>query len=247
MSSGLTRLHCIKYHAVKSTCQILTSLLFHIGMHSEYIPTVWNTTQLWPPLFPTNISQAPGRFTVYIQHSNQHEPHEIAMCVDARFWYNNDTNTVVRNHKQGSWGQEERGVAYFPFAPNVPFEMIILVEPHQYKVESQTCVRVARAKFTGTHQLNSNISIHTYDLYSVPKPNCNIFVFVLVFFWEIPKFTLLPVNIAPTVNLIVLSTIIFIAMCTVAVLGLFPYCYNRFVCIVCIQQSALLLILLLLL
>ncbi|KAH3853523.1 galectin-6-like isoform X2 [Dreissena polymorpha] len=76
----------------------------------------------------------PSRFTVYIQQGNHHEPHEIAMCVDARFWFNNDTNTIVRNHKQGGWGSEERTVPYFPFAPNVPFEIMILVEHHHFKV-----------------------------------------------------------------------------------------------------------------
>ncbi|XP_052768312.1 galectin-4-like isoform X3 [Mya arenaria] len=75
-----------------------------------------------------------SRFTVYIQHGSHHEPHEIAMCVDARFWFNNESNSVVRNHKQGGWGSEERTIPFFPFAQNAPFEMIILVEHHQFKV-----------------------------------------------------------------------------------------------------------------
>ncbi|XP_052251319.1 uncharacterized protein LOC127858321 isoform X2 [Dreissena polymorpha] len=76
----------------------------------------------------------PSRFTVYIQQGNHHEPHEIAMCVDSRFWFNNETNTLVRNHKQGGWGSEERTVPYFPFAPNVPFEMTILVEHNHFTI-----------------------------------------------------------------------------------------------------------------
>ncbi|XP_052767583.1 galectin-4-like isoform X1 [Mya arenaria] len=75
-----------------------------------------------------------SRFTVYIQQGSHHEPHEIAMCVDARFWFNNESNSVVRNHKQGGWGSEERTIPFFPFAQNAPFEMIILVEHHQFKV-----------------------------------------------------------------------------------------------------------------
>ncbi|WAR20437.1 LEG4-like protein [Mya arenaria] len=77
---------------------------------------------------------SPDAFTVYIQQGSHHEPHEIAMCVDARFWFNNESNSVVRNHKQGGWGSEERTIPFFPFAQNAPFEMIILVEHHQFKV-----------------------------------------------------------------------------------------------------------------
>ncbi|XP_060597375.1 galectin-8-like isoform X3 [Ruditapes philippinarum] len=76
----------------------------------------------------------PSRFTVYLQQGSQHEPHHIGMCFDARFNYGNDRNVVVRNHKQGNWGQEERHVTHFPFMPNGNFEMIILIEPHCYKV-----------------------------------------------------------------------------------------------------------------
>jgi hypothetical protein len=78
-----------------------------------------------------------SRFTVYLQQGSQHEPHHIGMCFDARFNYGNDRNVVVRNHKQGNWGQEERHVTHFPFMPNGNFEMIILIEPHCYKVDNQ--------------------------------------------------------------------------------------------------------------
>lgn len=74
------------------------------------------------------------RFSVYLQHGVHHEPNLIAMCFDARFMYGNDRNCVVRNHKQGGWGTEEKYVPFFPFMPNTQFEMIILVEPHCFKV-----------------------------------------------------------------------------------------------------------------
>nr|ACA09732.1 tandem repeat galectin [Ruditapes philippinarum] len=76
----------------------------------------------------------PSRFTVYLQQGSQHEPHHIGMCFDARFNLGNDRNVVVRNPNQGNWGQEERHVTHFPFMPNGNFEMIILIEPHCYKV-----------------------------------------------------------------------------------------------------------------
>ena len=75
------------------------------------------------------------RFTVYLQHGPHHEPRDIAVCVDARFAYNNDRSVVVRNSCQhGAWGSEERHCPYFPFMQNASFDMMILVEPGQFKV-----------------------------------------------------------------------------------------------------------------
>ena len=72
---------------------------------------------------------------MYLQHGRHHEPHDISLCVDARFNYGNDRNVVVRNSKvSGGWGTEERGVPYFPFMPNASFDMIIMVEPYCWKV-----------------------------------------------------------------------------------------------------------------
>ena len=78
------------------------------------------------------------RFSVYLQSGSQYEPYDIGLCVDARFNYGNDRNTVVRVSKQsGSWGDEEKGISYFPFTPNMNFDMIIMVENHAYKVVRQ--------------------------------------------------------------------------------------------------------------
>ncbi|XP_053402891.1 galectin-3-like [Mercenaria mercenaria] len=74
------------------------------------------------------------RFTVYLQHGKHHEPPLIAMSVDARFTFGSDRNCLARNHKQDTWGQTERRISYFPFRPNVKFEMIILVERDCFKV-----------------------------------------------------------------------------------------------------------------
>lgn len=76
----------------------------------------------------------PGRISVYIQRGPDLEPVEIAFVIDARFNFGNDRSVIVRNHKQGSWGSEERYSPCFPFYPNTPFEMIILVESHAFKV-----------------------------------------------------------------------------------------------------------------
>ncbi|XP_045179375.2 galectin-3-like isoform X3 [Mercenaria mercenaria] len=75
-----------------------------------------------------------SRFTVYLQKGDSHEPPLVAMCVDARFVFGGDRNIVVRNHKDGNWGREERNISYFPFRPNASFEMIILVEQNCFKV-----------------------------------------------------------------------------------------------------------------
>jgi len=75
-----------------------------------------------------------GRFSVFLQHGPHHEPHEIAMVIDCRFNYGNDRNCIVKNHKQGNWGSEDRNSPYFPFVPNGAFEMMILVEHNSFKV-----------------------------------------------------------------------------------------------------------------
>ena len=60
---------------------------------------------------------------------------DIAMHFDIRFRYGDSVNTVVRNHCQGgSWGQEERGVSYFPFMPSANFDILILCEAQAFKV-----------------------------------------------------------------------------------------------------------------
>ncbi|XP_045179395.2 galectin-3-like isoform X2 [Mercenaria mercenaria] len=78
--------------------------------------------------------QKANRFTVYLQKGNRHEPPLVAMCVDARFDFGGDRNIVLRNHKDGDWGREEKQLSYFPFRPNESFEMIILVERNRFMV-----------------------------------------------------------------------------------------------------------------
>lgn len=102
------------------------------------VPFVHNAGGLYPNkmIFISGIPHPnPSRFTVYLQHGRHHEPNDIAICVDARFNYGNDRNVVVRNSKvSNAWGTEERNCPFFPFMPNTPFDMIIMVEPYCLKV-----------------------------------------------------------------------------------------------------------------
>lgn len=61
----------------------------------------------------------------------------IAFHFDVRFCFGNDRNVIVRNTKQSSWGHEERSLpgGYFPFQQDMYFELIILTEPHCFKVD----------------------------------------------------------------------------------------------------------------
>lgn len=60
----------------------------------------------------------------------------VAFHFDVRFHYGNDHNVIVRNTKQGNtWGPEERAVPFFPFQPNMFFEMIIMVDVNGFKVQ----------------------------------------------------------------------------------------------------------------
>nr|QHI46338.1 galectin [Sinonovacula constricta] len=107
-------------------------------IYNPPVPFVHNLGGLYPnKMIVLSGIPHPGasRFTVYIQRGHHHEPQEIAMCVDARFRFGSDNNVVVRNSKiSNNWGAEERHSPFFPFAHNVPFEMIILVEHNQFKV-----------------------------------------------------------------------------------------------------------------
>lgn len=64
---------------------------------------------------------------------------DIAFHFDVRFKYGSDRNVIVRNTKQrNSWGEEERYLpgGYFPFHPNMNFEVIILAEFYCFKVSN---------------------------------------------------------------------------------------------------------------
>ena len=63
---------------------------------------------------------------------------DIALHFDVRFKYGSDKHAIVRNAKPGTggWGSEERSLPFFPFVPNMFFEIMILVEYDRYKVST---------------------------------------------------------------------------------------------------------------
>lgn len=72
------------------------------------------------------------RFTINIQNGP-----DVAFHFDVRLKHGNDRNTIVRNSMQNKvWGGEERQLTYFPFVPDVFFELLLLVEQYSYKVYS---------------------------------------------------------------------------------------------------------------
>lgn len=55
---------------------------------------------------------------------------------------------VVRNSLiSGVWGQEERHGAMFPFIPGQGFELLILADAHQYKVDFFTLLVLTTSLF----------------------------------------------------------------------------------------------------
>ncbi|KAK6181701.1 hypothetical protein SNE40_009505 [Patella caerulea] len=71
-----------------------------------------------------------SRFSINLQAGS-----DLALHFDVRVNYGDTHNQVIRTHRQyGNFGPEERQQSYFPFMPNVNFDMIILVEPHCYKI-----------------------------------------------------------------------------------------------------------------
>jgi galectin-9 len=76
-----------------------------------------------------------GRFVVNLQNGQQNEPNEIPLHVSVRFNDPNDRRPVVvrTNRSYGNWGNEEREGGN-PFHPGAHFDMLILVEPNEFKI-----------------------------------------------------------------------------------------------------------------
>ncbi|XP_053402058.1 galectin-9-like [Mercenaria mercenaria] len=71
------------------------------------------------------------RVTINLQCGND----IVAFHFDVRFNCIGCRNAIIRTTKDSKgWGPEERGLPYFPFQPNMNFEMIILTELHCFKV-----------------------------------------------------------------------------------------------------------------
>ncbi|KAH3844541.1 hypothetical protein DPMN_086800 [Dreissena polymorpha] len=77
-----------------------------------------------------------SRFTVYLQHGPEDEPHEVAFVFDARFHYGASHNKIVTNcKKEGTWGTEEDGDCPFPFHHGQDFKIKITVDDDSFKVK----------------------------------------------------------------------------------------------------------------
>ncbi|KAL4237382.1 lymphatic endothelial cell migration [Mactra antiquata] len=96
-------------------------------------PFTHNTGPLYPNkmIFISGIvNPNPSRMKFNLETGDS-----IAFHFDVRFKFGNDHHVIVRNTKQGNqWGHEERSLSYFPFQPNMFFELIILVEYDCFKI-----------------------------------------------------------------------------------------------------------------
>ncbi|XP_060555298.1 galectin-3-like isoform X2 [Ruditapes philippinarum] len=83
--------------------------------------------------------RAPGgasRFTLFLQRGPESEPDEVAFVFDARFNYGECCEKIVTNCKiEGNWQMEEAGECSFPFYPEEPFKIKIVVEDDYFRVK----------------------------------------------------------------------------------------------------------------
>jgi len=76
-----------------------------------------------------------GRFNVNLQNGGalNGDAHEISLHFSVRFNDPYNGQIVVRTNKNGGWGNEERD-GHFPFAKGANFELLFLLENHEWKV-----------------------------------------------------------------------------------------------------------------
>ena len=74
------------------------------------------------------------RFVVYLQLGPE-SIDDICFMFDVRFDFCNKTNVTVRNNRlSGTWDIDEIHASSFPFRPNEPFDIAIMIDHNHYKV-----------------------------------------------------------------------------------------------------------------
>ncbi|XP_012714962.1 galectin-8 [Fundulus heteroclitus] len=74
------------------------------------------------------VSMYPHSFTVKLCNS---KTENVALHLNPRM----KSGVFIRNsYLDGSWGQEERELPFFPFSPGEYFEILLLCQPHQFKL-----------------------------------------------------------------------------------------------------------------
>ena len=75
------------------------------------------------------------RFSINLQNGPGDQAHNIPLHFSVRFDDPYSGTVVVRNNKRGGgWGNEERDAPHFPFIKGNAFEILVLVEHHEFKV-----------------------------------------------------------------------------------------------------------------
>lgn len=74
------------------------------------------------------VSAYPHSFTINLCNSKNEN---VALHLNPRM----KSGVFIRNsYLDGSWGQEERELPFFPFSPGEYFEILLLCQPHQFKL-----------------------------------------------------------------------------------------------------------------
>jgi len=76
-----------------------------------------------------------NRFVINLQNGHDHNcnGHDIPLHISARFDDPYAGQVVVRTNKMGGWGEEQRDGG-FPFHRGANFTMLLLCEPHEWKI-----------------------------------------------------------------------------------------------------------------
>ena len=116
------------------------------------------------------------KFAVNLQHGSGDTPGDINLHFNPRF---NDAVVVRTNRKYGNWGHEERHAAAFPFHKGMHFDLLILIEPHEFKVKTCIFVTIAFVYYFEQFEMCRNIQVavngqhFTSFIHRNPLHECN--------------------------------------------------------------------------